>query len=102
MPDFGDDLELFLTRWTKTPNFAKQFKADLAGPALTTLLHANVTALEPDPTRRRIARIHLRTFDGRRAIVEAGTTILACGTVEISRLLMLPYADGSATPMGRQ
>ena len=98
VPDFGSDLELFLTRWTKTPNFAKQFKTDLAGSALTTLTHANVTALEPDPNRRRIARLHLRTFDGRRAVVKAGTTILACGTVEISRLLMLPFADGSATP----
>lgn len=31
IPDVGKELELFLTRWTKTPNFAKQFKADLAG-----------------------------------------------------------------------
>ena len=98
LPDVGDELELFLTRWTRTPNFAKQFKADLAGPDLTVLIHANVVALEPDRSGRRIAQVHLRTFSGRRATVTAGTTILACGTVEISRLLMLPYADGTATP----
>lgn len=98
LPDVGDELELFLTRWTKTPNFSKQFKADLAGPDLTVLIHANVVALEPDWAGKRIERIHLRTFSGRCATVTAGKTILACGTVEISRLLMLPYADGTATP----
>ena len=98
VPDLGDELDLFLTRWTKTPNFAKHFKADLAGPDLRVVLHASVVALEPDRTGRRIERIHLRTLSGRCATVTAGTTILACGTIEISRLLMLPYADGTAPP----
>ena len=98
VPDLGDQLELFLTRWAKTPNFARLFKADIAGPTLRVLLHANVTGLEPDASGRRIARVHVRTMSGRRAVVEAGTTILACGTIEICRLLMLPYADGADTP----
>ena len=98
VPDFGEELALFLTRWTRTPNFARQFKADLASPGLRTLIHANVTGLEPDVSGRRIARVHARTLAGRTATITAQHTVLACGTVEIARLLMLPYADGAATP----
>jgi choline dehydrogenase-like flavoprotein len=98
VPDFGSDLELFLTRWVKTPNFAKMFKTELASPSLQVLLHANVVGLQPDESGRRIAAVHVRTFGGRKAVVTAQRTILACGTMEIARLLMLPYADGSTTP----
>ncbi len=98
IPDLGDELELFLTRWARTPNFAKLFKADLASPGLRVLMHANVTGLEADASGRRIARLHVGTFNGRSARVTAQRTILACGTVEIARLLMLPYADGTETP----
>jgi choline dehydrogenase-like flavoprotein len=99
-PDFGEELELFLTRWTRTPNFARQFRADLAAPGPRVLIHANVTGLEPDAAGRRIARLHARTMTGRKAVVTARRTVLACGTVEIARLLMLPYADGAPTPWG--
>lgn len=98
VPDLGEELELFLTRWARTPNFTRLFKADLAGPALRVLLHANVTGLEPDAAGQRIGRIHLRTMTGRSAVVTAQRTVLCCGTIEIARLLMLPYADGSTTP----
>lgn len=97
-PDIGDDIEFFLTRWVKTPNFSKMFKADLSGSKVRVLVHANVTGFAGDETRRMVSGIHMRTFGGRRAMLRAKRTILACGTVEIARLLMLPYADGRATP----
>jgi choline dehydrogenase-like flavoprotein len=98
VPDFGEELEIFLTRWIKTPNFAKLFRSDLMAANARVLIHANVVGFEPDPSGQRVGRIHVRTFDRRSAVISAKRTILACGTVEISRLLMLPYMDGTATP----
>jgi len=98
LPDFDGDLELFLTRWIKTPNFARHFQADLAGVRITTLLHANVCGFELNDSGRRIKRVHLRRFDGQKACVSARHTILACGTVEIARLLLLPDVTGRQTP----
>ncbi len=97
LPDIGDDLEFFLTRWVKTPNFSKLFKADLFGPKLRVFVHANVTGLEGDETGE-VSRIRIRTFGGRNAMITAKRIVLACGTIEIARLLMLPYVDGRPTP----
>lgn len=101
VPELGDDLEMFLTRWARTPNFAKLFKADLAAAAARVLIHANVVGFEPAGAGRRVGRVHVRSFNKRSAVISARRVILACGTVEISRLLMLPYADGGATPWGQ-
>jgi choline dehydrogenase-like flavoprotein len=98
LPDVGEELEIFLTRWAKVPNFARLFKQDLASANLKVVIHANVVGFEADGSGRRIARTHVRTFGGRQAVVSAKHTILACGTIEIARLLMLPYVDGSTTP----
>lgn len=97
-PDFDAEVELFLTRWAKTPNLAKFFKADLSSLPVRVLVHANVCGFEPGDTGERIARVHMRTFGGRRATVTARRTVLACGTIEIARLLMMPYVDGRQTP----
>jgi choline dehydrogenase-like flavoprotein len=97
-PPLDDDLQLFLTRWVKTPNFAKLFRADLAGTLFKTIIHANVVGLEPNASNDRIARVHVRTLGGRKATIAAHRIILACGTIEIARLLMLPFMDGRKTP----
>jgi choline dehydrogenase-like flavoprotein len=98
LPDLDEGLELLFTRWAKTPNLAKFFKADLVDAGVRVLVHANVCGFEPDDTGERIARVHMRTFGGRRATVAARRTVLACGTIEIARLLMMPYVDGRKTP----
>jgi choline dehydrogenase-like flavoprotein len=98
LPALGEELELFFTRWAKTPNLAKCFKADLSAPGARVFVHANVCGFEPDETGERIARVHMRTFSGRRATVSARHTVLACGTIEIARLLMMPFIDGRKTP----
>ncbi len=97
-PDLPEALEFCMTRWVKTPNLAKHFKTDLADPNLKVLVHANVCGFEPDATGERIARVHMRTFNGRRATVTAQRTVLANGTIEIARLLMMPYIDGATAP----
>ncbi len=97
-PDLPEELELFMSRWVKTPNLARLFKTDLANPNLKVLVHANVCGFEPDASCERIARVHMRTFNGRRATVTAQRTVLANGTIEIARLLMMPYINGDTTP----
>jgi choline dehydrogenase-like flavoprotein len=94
----GDDLEIFFTRWVKTPNFARLFRAELASTLFKTILHANVVGLEASASGDRIARVHAQTLGGRRATITAHKIVLACGTLEIVRLLMLPFSNGRETP----
>ena len=101
LPELSHGLELFFTRHVKILNFAKLFESDLGAAKITTVVHANVIGLEPDPAGGRISRIHMRTFGGRKATVSAERIVLACGTIEISRLLMLPFIDGRETPWHR-
>ncbi len=97
-PKLGDSLEIFFTRWLPKPNLSRLFGAELRGGGMRTVVHANVTALETDETDRRVSAVHLRTLDGKSAVVRPRHVVLACGTIEISRLLMLPLATGRPAP----
>lgn len=97
----NDDLEYFFSRWLKNPNLGQVFRGDLAGGALTTLIHANVVGFKPRDDRTGLDSIQMRTLTGRPGVVRAKRVVLACGTLEIARLLMLPFvadATGSYEP----
>ncbi len=97
-PDLGEHLDLFLTRCLRNRNLAHVFKADLEGAALRAIVHANVVGLSADDRGERITGLQIRTLAGKSASVRAKRVVLACGTIEISRLLMLPLADGRVAP----
>ncbi|MBU1213085.1 MAG: GMC family oxidoreductase [Alphaproteobacteria bacterium] len=98
-PQLGDELDLLLTRWVPTRNLARHFGADIEGLAnLRVIVHANATGLAMDADRRRIAGLTAKTLDGGAATVTARNFVLACGSIEIARLMLHPATDGGPLP----
>lgn len=94
-PLLGADLQLELTRWVRTRNFAKLFRAELRdsrGPMV--ILHANAVSLDADATGR-VHAVRARSLDGHSITVRAKSFVLSNGTLEIVRLLKHPLHDGS-------
>lgn len=97
LPKFGEGLEVFLTRWLPNPILSQVFAQTLREGALRTLVHANVTQITPAAEPGVSNHLALRTLGGKTATVTARRVVLACGSIEISRLLMLPIGgDGEA------
>jgi choline dehydrogenase-like flavoprotein len=97
-PDPGADLEFFFTQWVPETNFARLFARDIErSPNLTVVLNAPVTALHCDASQHLSAAV-IAGPDGTPQKLTADRFILAQGTVEIARLLMLPLADGAVPP----
>ncbi|QNI36783.1 GMC oxidoreductase [Edaphobacter albus] len=61
----------------------------LSHPKITVITHANTASLEVDPTApSRIVRARVLTYSGRELSFTADRFIVACGTIESSRLLL--------------
>ena len=98
-PDLGPDIDMVTTRWVKTRNFSRLFAPTLrkaAGPHVLT--HANVTGFRLDSGRRQVEAVAVRSLRGRQLEIKARRFVLANGTLEITRLLLHPLADGSRAP----
>ncbi len=99
VPTMGPDVDVVLTRWVKTTNFARLFRRQLhstQGPRV--LVHANVVSLALSPQRDRVRAVRARSLRGTQLDVRARHFVLANGTFEIVRLLEHPLADGSFGP----
>lgn len=94
-PRFEDGLELFLTRWMKSPSFAVHYQSALRGPRLPLLLDHTVTGFTTEGPAVRAVRVIGPT--GAIEHVEGDRFVLACGTIETSRLL-LHAATGERCP----
>ncbi len=82
--------EIFFTRWLRDPNLARWFAADLDGLAALTLVpncHASAILCGQDGSR--ITGISANCGDGEVRDFRGRDLVLACGTIEISRLLLL-------------
>lgn len=99
-PDFGADLHLFLTRTLINRSTAHIFAADIEGKRLRTLIHAHSIGFGASEDGSHITHIALKSLSGRIASVRARQVVVACGTVEIARLLLHPFLDGRKTPWG--
>ena len=98
-PDLGADFNVILTRWLRETNFARYFRADLAkSPKLCTLLHANAVGFDFDESRRRITAIRLQSPSGRRVRLNTKMAVIACGTIEASRLMLSAARDEPSAP----
>lgn len=96
-PDFGNSVEMMLTHWVKVRNFTKLFGKKLGAPTGPRVLtHANVVAIRLRDDRKSVRSAVIRSLTGKTAEVTARRFVLAAGTLEIARLLLLPLADGSA------
>ena len=86
-PDLGDKLELVLSRWTPVRNFARIFQNEiLNSPSLRVMIHATLDKIELIGSV--VSAITARSLHGHKIRIRAGKFILACGTIEIARILL--------------
>ncbi len=103
LPVAGTDFNTsqFTARYAKWPPFARRNLARLVGKAcavssqVEVILHANVTELSLNDVGTRIVLVKARTLDGRVLEVKAKHFVVAAGTLETIRLLMV--SKGSAS-----
>ncbi len=88
-----------LSLWARRPKrFAKAYRRELArSKRIRVLLCANATELLLDDGGERVAGVELRSLDGRRFRAEGRIFVLACGGIEVPRLLL---ASRSRHPKG--
>jgi len=98
MPTLSGELQYFFTRWVPQPSFAHHFARELReSPNLSCIVNAPVTALAAD-AQGRVTHVEARAADGSVRRLAANHVVLANGTIEIARLLLMPLADGRAAP----
>ena len=98
-PALGSRLDIVMTRWLKTRNFSKLFAKNLASPTGPRVMtHANVVAIRLRGDRKAVQSLAIRSLDGKTAEVSAKRFVLAGGSLEITRLLLHPLADGVTAP----
>lgn len=100
VPDIGEDLDVFLTRWTPEPKFAVFFKEEIANhPKLHVIVNAPVTGLSlAGENPKTVREVVIRRADGTTQSLSGRQVILANGTIEIVRLLSLPLNNGCPAP----
>jgi len=92
-PEATDAVQPFLSRWMREPNLARLFSDAIAGqPNLTVVHNAPVVAIAGE--RETITGVMLPGGQ----VAAAPQVVLANGTIEIARLLQLPYANAAAPP----
>ncbi len=86
-PSLGPDLEVFLTRWLKVPNFAVYFGKQIeTSPRL--LLLARHVAVGFEGSSGRVSAVKVVDGAGAPRRIEGDCFIIAAGTIETSRLLL--------------
>lgn len=91
-PRFTDDVEIFLTRWMKTPSMAVMYADDIHSNPRMALL-ADHTAIGFQAQDTHITGVVVRTPDGDTANLKGNFVVVAAGTVESVRLLMAAQLD---------
>lgn len=92
--DMGQDLETFLTRWLKQPNFAVYFDKQVrTSESLQLLTEHTVVGFRGDGGT--ITAVQVRDSKGGLHLIQGDTFIMGTGTVETSRLLLTAAADES-------
>ena len=82
--------EFFFTRWLRESNLARWFADDLnSRPNLLVAPSCHASELLCADDESRITGVRVRSRNGVSSDVRARQVVLACGTIEISRLLLL-------------
>ncbi len=100
--EFGTDLKITPSVWMKKPDFNQHFSDVIAasgGPQII-LGHEAIGTLADDADGR-ITGVWLRDEAGEEHQLRARSTVLACGTLEISRMLLRAKGQLPQTPLGK-
>jgi choline dehydrogenase-like flavoprotein len=94
--------EIFYTRWLRDPNLARWFADDLEKlPTLAVVPNCHASAILCGPGGARIIGVAANCADGRLRDFMGRDLVLACGTIEISRLLLLTARKSPAVAWTR-
>ncbi len=87
-----------LERWSLPTNFGREYHTTLMDtPGLTLLTNLTCTEIVCDPERPRVQHLLAQSLDGRLVKISASHHILACGGLEVTRLL---FASNRSHPNG--
>jgi choline dehydrogenase-like flavoprotein len=81
--------EFFFTRWLRESNLARWFADDLDRPNLAVALSCHASDLLCAGGNASLTGVRVRAAGGKSLDFRAAEVVLACGTIEISRLLLL-------------
>ena len=80
----GEDLDVFLTRWTPEPNFATLFNKEITHhPNLHVIVNAPATGFSLAEDGKTVRQVVIRHADGTTHCIGARHIVLANGTVEM-------------------
>jgi choline dehydrogenase-like flavoprotein len=95
-PNLDPHFTVILTRWLKEPNLARYFSEELEGSSdLNVLLHAHCTGFQFNDDGKSISAVSIASPSGRKANVKADNVIIASGTIEASRQMLLAAEKGA-------
>lgn len=100
-PEMGPEVEAFLTRWLRVPNFATMYQQQIqSDPNLLVLTEHTLVGFEgagADAKPGAVGALRIVDREGKTHRIEADAFVLAAGTIEISRLLLHAASDSGAT-----
>lgn len=100
-PAATDDVLPFFTRWAPKRNFAQLFGSELRDSVnLRVFLDSPVIGLNLGSDKQSVEGVEIGNAGGFRYSLRGTKVVLASGTVEATRLLLLNSTDGSVTPWG--
>ncbi len=77
-----------LERWSLPTNFGREYRSALKDtPGLTLVTNLTCTEIVCDPEQSRVEHLRAQSLDGRSVKVSASRYVLACGGLEVTRLL---------------
>lgn len=93
-PKLGPKVELFLSRWLKTPNLAAIFRKEIeTNTKISVVLNTTVTGFTG--VNGRIETLKVCNAEGEQHSIAGGDFVLSAGTIENARLLLHAAADQS-------
>jgi choline dehydrogenase-like flavoprotein len=89
-PSFdSEQLWYHFSKWSPKPNLREHYlPAIRSSKTCTLLLHANVTEVQLEESRNRVAAIQMRSLKGQRGTLRAKAFLLCVGGIETARLLL--------------